>query len=63
MLNKLLCLKISMMEAIKMWFTKKNFLTWSEYAKLVHETEMVNFISATTLESVNNFWKKEEVRR
>jgi len=46
-----------------MWFTKKNFITWSEYAKLAREIEMLNFISATTLESVNNFWKKEGVKR
>ncbi len=46
-----------------MWFSKKTFLTWPEYSHMVQETEMMHFISTTTLKSANNCWKKEGVKR
>jgi len=37
-----------------MWFLKKEYLTWPEYSEKIRQMEMLDFISKTTLKSVNN---------
>lgn len=46
---------------IKSLFSR-DYIEWKDYRKKVLDIEMLRFIDQTCKESINNFWKKQEMR-
>jgi len=41
-----------------LWFKKKPYLSWTQYAKKIQQREMLDFITENTLRSADNLWAR-----